>query len=75
MNAVLDTTTYDRGIKITDRQITAFEATQLRRHEFHGDWNYTLTADHTPDAPDGTYLIYCALPKRAGTGVGVRRAV
>ena len=51
VNAVLDTTTYDRGIKITDKQITTLEATQLRRHEFHGDWNYTLTADHTPTRP------------------------
>ena len=51
VNAVLDTTTYDRGIKITDKQITALEATQLHRHEFHGDWNYTLTADHTATRP------------------------
>ena len=47
VNAILDTTTYERGIKITDKQIAALEATQLHRHEFHGDWNYTLTADHT----------------------------
>jgi hypothetical protein len=47
VNAELDTTTYERGIKITDKQIAALEATQLHRHEFHGDWNYTLTADHT----------------------------
>jgi len=51
VNAVLDTTTYDRGIKITDKQIAALEATQLHRHEFHGDWNYTLTANHTPTRP------------------------
>lgn len=51
VNAVLDTTTYDRGIKITDKQIAALEATQLHRHEFHGDWNYTLTADHTATRP------------------------
>ncbi len=51
VNAALDTTTYDRGIKITDKQIAALEATQLHRHEFHGDWNYTLTADHTATRP------------------------
>ena len=51
VNAVLDTTTYDRGIKITDNQIAALEATQLHRHEFHGDWNYTLAADHTATRP------------------------
>ena len=51
VNAVLDTTTYDRGIKITDKQIAALEATQLHRHEFHGDWNYALCADHTATRP------------------------
>jgi len=24
---------------------------QLHRHDFHGDWNYTLTADHTATRP------------------------
>jgi len=44
VHAELDTGTYERGIKITDKQIAALEATQLHRHTFHGDWNYTLTA-------------------------------
>ena len=61
VNAVLDTSTYVRGIKITDKQIAALEATQLHRHEFHGDWNYTLTADHTATRPQNP-LNYCALP-------------
>ena len=51
VNAELDLSTYDRGIKITDKQIADLEATQLHRHEFHGDWNYTLTADHTATRP------------------------
>ena len=51
VDAALDTTTYERGIKITDKQIAVLEATQLHRHEFHGDWNYTLTADHTTTRP------------------------
>lgn len=51
VNAVLDTTAYERGIKITDKQIAALEASHLRRHTFHGDWNYTLTALHTPTRP------------------------
>jgi hypothetical protein len=37
VNAELDTSTYERGIKITNAQIAALEATQLHRHEFHGD--------------------------------------
>jgi Rhodopirellula transposase DDE domain len=51
VNAELDTSTYERGIKITNAQTAALEATQLRRHEFHGDWNYTLTADHAATRP------------------------
>lgn len=50
MHAELDTATYDRGIKITDKQIAALEATQLHRHEFHGDWNYTLCTATRPTA-------------------------
>ena len=42
VTAVLDTGIYPRGIKIPDKQMKAFEIRHLRRHEFHGDWNYTL---------------------------------
>jgi hypothetical protein len=48
---MLDTGTYERGIKITDAQIADLEATQLHRHDFHGDWNYTLTARHDTTRP------------------------
>jgi len=44
--AVLDTNTYEKGIKITDKEMRAFEARHLQRHEFYGDWNYTVR-DHT----------------------------
>jgi hypothetical protein len=47
IQAMLDTNTYQRGIKITDKQMQVFEASHLQRHAFHGDWNYTVTA-----APD-----------------------
>jgi len=47
IQAALDTNTYQRGIKITDKEMKAFEATHLQRHAFHGDWNYTVCA-----APD-----------------------
>ncbi|MGP3918832.1 hypothetical protein [Nonomuraea sp. 10N515B] len=30
------------GVKITDRDMRAFEKPRLRRHDFHGDWNYTI---------------------------------
>jgi transposase len=44
IQAALDTNTYQRGIKITDKEMKAFAARHLQRHEFHGDWNYTVTA-------------------------------
>jgi hypothetical protein len=39
--AVPDTNTYKKGIKISDAEM---EALNLERHEFHGEWNYTITA-------------------------------
>ena len=51
VHAVLDTNTYTRGIKIPDRKMKEFEARHLLRHDFHGDWNYTITARSTQDAP------------------------
>ncbi len=50
IQAVLDTNTYQRGITITDKEMKAFAARHLQRHEFHGDWNYTVTATHRDDA-------------------------
>ncbi len=54
VRAVLDTDTYPKGIKISDKQMKAFEAEHLTRHEFHGDWNYTIAADnsHRPTRPE-----------------------
>ena len=34
IQAELDTNTYPRGIKITDKEMKAFEAVHLQRHEF-----------------------------------------
>ena len=54
VQAVLDTGIYPRGIKIPDKEMKAFEATHLRRHQFHGDWNYTIRATpaHPATRPD-----------------------
>ena len=35
----LDEGTYETGIKITNQQMAALN---LHRHDFHGDWNYTI---------------------------------
>ncbi|MGH3585772.1 MAG: ISAzo13 family transposase [Pseudonocardia sp.] len=39
VQAELDTAPYPKGIKITDAQMNALTIT---RHDFHGDWNYTI---------------------------------
>lgn len=45
VHAVLDTGTYPTGISYTPQDI---DALPLQRHEFHGDWNYTILPDDTP---------------------------
>jgi hypothetical protein len=31
---------YETGVKVSDAELASLP---LRRHEFHGDWNYTLS--------------------------------
>lgn len=52
VTATLDTGSYPTGIKISDHEMQALPIT---RHEFHGDWNYTLHP--TRDTPNPTDLI------------------
>ena len=54
VHAELDDTTYPAGIKIPDRDMKALETNgTLTRHDFHGEWNYTLNpAPH--DTPPTT---------------------
>jgi hypothetical protein len=42
--AVLDENEYPTGLKISDEQMRDIQDRCLTRHEFHGDWNYTLHA-------------------------------
>ena len=57
ITAELDTASYPKGIKISDRQITDLEQTHvLTRHQFHGEWNYTLSPPH--DTPEPAELIH-----------------
>ncbi|SHH95852.1 ISAzo13 family transposase [Streptomyces sp. 3214.6] len=52
VHAELDTTAYETGIRIGDGQM---EALPLTRHDWHGDWNYTLRPEayaQVNDAPD-----------------------
>jgi transposase len=51
VRAELDTSTYDTGVKISNRRM---DALPLTRHDWHGDWNYTLHPqeyDQTAGAP------------------------
>lgn len=46
VQAVLDTNEYPAGIKIPDDQMRQLEDTRiLARHQWHGEWNYTLHPD------------------------------
>jgi hypothetical protein len=40
VQAALDTKTYPKGVRITDKDVRPFEAKHLQRHHFHDDWNY-----------------------------------
>ena len=40
VRAALDTNHYDTEIKVSDDELARL---QLQRHEFHGDWNYTIS--------------------------------
>jgi hypothetical protein len=50
--AELDTATYPTGVKIPDKHMKALENQRiLTRHDFHGEWNYTLHST-THDTPE-----------------------
>ena len=40
VRAALDTNHYDTAIKVSDKELAEL---RLQRHEFHGDWNYTIS--------------------------------
>jgi Rhodopirellula transposase DDE domain len=43
VHAERDTSTYPRGIKIPDREMKTLTAQHLTLHDWHGEWNYTIT--------------------------------
>jgi hypothetical protein len=48
VTAVLDETEYPAGIRISDEDMQALtDDGILRRHDWHGEWNYTLTTTPT----------------------------
>ncbi|MGH3432526.1 MAG: ISAzo13 family transposase [Thermocrispum sp.] len=48
VHAELDTGTYPLGVKISDEQMAALP---LHRHDWHGEWNYTLDPHQPPPPP------------------------
>ncbi len=48
VTATLDQGQYPKGIKISDQDMLKLERHQLRRHEWHPEWNYTLKPSDTP---------------------------
>jgi hypothetical protein len=52
VHAELDTSTYDTGVKISDRQM---DALPLTRHDWHGDWNYCLHPQEHDQASGAPY--------------------
>ena len=58
VSAELDTGDYPKGVKISDREIQNLEKQNvLRRHNFHGEWNYCL--DPPPNPPETSVLFIC----------------
>ena len=47
VHAERDTGSYPRGIRIPDREMKALTAQHLTPHEWHGEWNYTITGTNT----------------------------
>jgi transposase len=52
VRAELDTSAYDTGVKISDAQMGALP---LTRHDWHGDWNYTLHPQEYDQASGAPY--------------------
>jgi hypothetical protein len=48
--AELDQDEYEKGIKVTDRELKSIP---LVRHDFHGEWNYTILKSPEDDAQEG----------------------
>jgi len=42
VTAALDDNPYPTGAKVSDEQMNELESRALTRHDFHGEWNYTL---------------------------------
>ena len=49
----IDTRSYPQGVKVTDEQMKNIN---LSRHEFHGDWNYTIRPTSVSLSQNGSFV-------------------
>jgi hypothetical protein len=63
VRAELDPGSYDTGVKVSDEQMAGLP---LDRHDWHGDWNYTLRPE--PPRPPGSPAPAAARPARDSAG-------
>jgi Rhodopirellula transposase DDE domain len=52
VTAVLDASPCPAGIQISDKQMKDIEDRHLTRHQFHGEWNYTVLPVPRPAGPE-----------------------
>jgi hypothetical protein len=52
VRAELDAATYETGVKVSDAELAAVP---LRKHDFHGEWNYTVLS--APDSDDSNEAV------------------
>jgi hypothetical protein len=45
---VVDNNVYECGVKVAD---VDFDAVNIEPHKFHGEWNYTISPQHTTKQP------------------------
>jgi len=50
IQAELDPKDYETGVKVTDEEIARV---RLHKHEFHGEWNYTISPPESPENCSG----------------------
>ena len=49
VTARLDESAYEKGIKVSGKEMKQLEADRIQRHDWHGEWNYTIAPASTPD--------------------------
>ena len=52
VRAALDTGTYEKGIKVSGKEMKELEQRSIRRYDFHGEWNYRLLPARRPTRPE-----------------------